>query len=252
MKTRSLLTAAFLGITLLAFGCAKGPAPTEPITATEPEAAAGPPSMPAPEQTPAATSEAPAPVTEAEAPSDALAAPASPPPAAVPAAAPASPPPAKAAAPAAAQPALAVQTPPAITPSSPAPAQVAAPAPKPATAPAPAAATAPATANVVDPGGVVEVGATKAGLTRVGPEECGNCHDAQFESWSQGPHASRKPPLDCEGCHGPGSEYEAKSVMKDPEKARAAGLVMPDKAFCGRCHKKGVNDDLMKKAHAHE
>jgi len=40
--------------------------------------------------------------------------------------------------------------------------------------------------------------------------------------------------------------------MKDPDKARAAGLVMPDKAFCGKCHKQGVNDDLMKKAHAHD
>ena len=30
--------------------------------------------------------------------------------------------------------------------------------------------------------------------------------------------------------------------MKDPAKAKAAGLVMPDKAFCGKCHKKGVDD----------
>lgn len=105
---------------------------------------------------------------------------------------------------------------------------------------------------MADPGGVVEVAATKAGLERIGSEECGDCHDVQFTSWSEGPHASRKPPLDCENCHGPGSEYKPKAVMKDPEKARAAGLVMPDKAFCAKCHKKGVNDEFMKKAHAHE
>ena len=98
----------------------------------------------------------------------------------------------------------------------------------------------------------MEVGATKPGLTRVGSDECGNCHDVQFTSWSEGPHAARKPPLDCESCHGAGSEYEKKAIMKDPDKARAAGMVMPDKAFCGNCHKKGVNDELMKKVHAHE
>lgn len=94
--------------------------------------------------------------------------------------------------------------------------------------------------------------ASKAGLKRIGAEECGDCHDVQFESWSKDKHAARKPPLDCEDCHGPGSEYKAKSVMKDADKARAAGLVIPDKAFCSKCHKTGVNDAFLKKAHAHE
>jgi hypothetical protein len=41
----------------------------------------------------------------------------------------------------------------------------------------------------------------------------------------------------CEACHGPGSDYKPGSVMKDPNAARAAGLVM-DKtpAACTRCH----------------
>jgi len=214
--------------------------------------------MSAAEQTPAETAGTPAPgteVTEAAAQPDAAAPAATPAPAPatapapVPAAAPANPPPAKAAAAAPAPSATATPAPAAVTPSSPAPAKAAAPPPQPVAAAEPAPA---ATASVVDPGGVVAVGATKAGLTRIGSEECGNCHDVQFTSWSEGPHASRKPPLDCEGCHGPGSEYESKTVMKDPDKARAAGLVMPGKDFCGRCHKKGVNDDLLKKAHAHE
>ena len=44
----------------------------------------------------------------------------------------------------------------------------------------------------------------------------------------------------------------AAAVMKDPAMARAAGLVMPDKAFCAKCHKKGVDDAFMGKAHAHD
>lgn len=41
----------------------------------------------------------------------------------------------------------------------------------------------------------------------------------------------------CESCHGPGSDYKPGSVMKDPNAARAAGLVM-DKSpeACTRCH----------------
>lgn len=96
------------------------------------------------------------------------------------------------------------------------------------------------------------VAATKPGLERVGADACGDCHDVQFESWAGSAHAGRTPPLDCEDCHGPGSQYKAKAVMKDPAKARAAGLVIPDKAFCAKCHKKGVDDAFLAKAHAHE
>jgi nitrate/TMAO reductase-like tetraheme cytochrome c subunit len=92
----------------------------------------------------------------------------------------------------------------------------------------------------------------KPGLKRIGADACGECHDVQQESWAKGGHAARKPPLDCEDCHGPGNEYKANSVMKSPDKARAAGLVTPDKAFCTQCHKTGVNDAFLKQAHAHE
>lgn len=109
-----------------------------------------------------------------------------------------------------------------------------------------------ATSSIADPGGAVAVAATKPGLERIGADACGDCHDVQFESWAESAHAGRTPPLDCEDCHGPGSEYKAKAVMKDPAKARAAGLVIPDKAFCAKCHKKGVDDAFLAKAHAHE
>ena len=93
---------------------------------------------------------------------------------------------------------------------------------------------------------------SKPGLKRIGADVCGECHDVQLQSVANDKHAARQPPLDCEECHGPGSGYKSKSVMKDPDKARAAGLVIPDKAFCSQCHKTGVNDAFLKKAHAHE
>ncbi len=40
----------------------------------------------------------------------------------------------------------------------------------------------------------------------------------------------------CESCHGPGSDYKKNSVMKDKEKAIAAGLIIPDEKTCVKCH----------------
>ncbi|MGE5275856.1 MAG: hypothetical protein ACM3SU_02570 [Acidobacteriota bacterium] len=106
--------------------------------------------------------------------------------------------------------------------------------------------------RVTDPGGPIAVAATKAGLTRIGAEKCKLCHKVQFASWVETAHAKRTPPLDCESCHGPGSEYKSPTVMKDPEKAKAAGLVMPTKAFCATCHSRDWKDDMLRKAHAHK
>ncbi len=125
----------------------------------------------------------------------------------------------------------------------------AAPATAPAAAPAPAR---PGGPEIADPGGDVAVSPAKAGLTRVGAEKCKLCHKAQYSSWATSAHARRAPPLDCEGCHGPGSEYKALTVMKDPAKAKAAGLVQPDAAFCGKCHKGKWDPALLGKAHAHK
>lgn len=141
---------------------------------------------------------------------------------------------------------------------SPAPVMTQAPAPAPApetkaTPPAPKpAAAAPAASPVSDPGGEVAVKPMKAGLSKVGTASCKMCHRVQFASWTETAHGKRTPPLDCEGCHGAGSEYKAITVMKDPAKAKAAGLVVPDAAFCATCHKRNWNDGMLKKAHAHK
>ena len=104
----------------------------------------------------------------------------------------------------------------------------------------------------MDIGGPVAVEAPKAGLSRIGSEKCKLCHKVQFASWAETAHAKRTPPLDCESCHGPGSEYKTMEGMKDPEKARAAGLVIPDRSFCQQCHGAAWSDDLLKQAHAHK
>jgi hypothetical protein len=96
------------------------------------------------------------------------------------------------------------------------------------------------------------VAATKPGLERVGADKCKLCHKAQHASWAASAHAKQTPPLDCESCHGPGSEYKTLLVMKDAAQAKAAGLVMPDKSLCVRCHVKNWNDGLLAKAHAHK
>jgi len=42
--------------------------------------------------------------------------------------------------------------------------------------------------------------------------------------------------VQCETCHGAGGDYLSLSVMKDMAKAKAAGLVMPTKELCVKCH----------------
>jgi hypothetical protein len=105
---------------------------------------------------------------------------------------------------------------------------------------------------ISDPGGEVAVKPANEGPSRVGVAACKMCHKVQFASWSETAHGKRTPPLDCESCHGPGSEYKAIAVMKDPAKAKAAGLVLPAAGFCSTCHKRNWNEGMLKKAHAHK
>lgn len=94
------------------------------------------------------------------------------------------------------------------------------------------------------------------GATPVGAESCKLCHRSLYRSWAATPHAqTRVPPggqdrcltchatdgrklpaVQCESCHGPGSDYSPPEVMIDPEKAEMAGLVRPSIVVCERCH----------------
>jgi cytochrome c553 len=95
-----------------------------------------------------------------------------------------------------------------------------------------------------------------AAPTAVGPEKCKMCHKVQYESWAASKHAAASPKLDCEGCHGPGSDYMKMSVMKDPAAAKTAGLIVPTQADCAKCHGKGkvpaMTDEAFAKVHAHK
>ncbi len=103
--------------------------------------------------------------------------------------------------------------------------------------------------------------ARTGGGSKVGPETCKACHPAAYDVWRNGPHArsldglpaqNRSDPrclschspdadeglsaITCESCHGPGRIYSAPYVMRDPELARAVGLVDPGEKSCLACH----------------
>jgi hypothetical protein len=79
------------------------------------------------------------------------------------------------------------------------------------------------------------------GATNVGAERCKLCHRDIYRSWAATPHANaapsdfeerclachatevgKLPAVQCEACHGPGSDYAQPEVMIDPEKAAMA------------------------------
>lgn len=95
----------------------------------------------------------------------------------------------------------------------------------------------------------------------VGPESCKACHPSAYETWATSAHARglaslpersrgdrrclscHAPDADdgiagvsCETCHGPGRLYSAPWVMRDPELARALGLLDPGARTCAGCH----------------
>ena len=65
---------------------------------------------------------------------------------------------------------------------------------------------------------------------------CLGCHAtaADVEPWERDPTFSIEDGMQCERCHGPGSEYV--DVMKDPEAAKKAGLRKLTPHDCALCH----------------
>jgi len=59
---------------------------------------------------------------------------------------------------------------------------------------------------------------------------------AQAEPWERDATFSIREGVQCEMCHGAGSEYMAKEVMMNREAAMNAGLRMPAKEHCLNCH----------------
>jgi YVTN family beta-propeller protein len=67
---------------------------------------------------------------------------------------------------------------------------------------------------------------------------CLGCHAtaAESEPWERDPAFRIEDGVQCEKCHGPGSEYMLEKVMKDPEAASRAGLRKFTKRDCAVCH----------------
>jgi YVTN family beta-propeller protein len=68
---------------------------------------------------------------------------------------------------------------------------------------------------------------------------CLGCHAtaADEEEWRRMPGFHVQDGLQCEKCHGPGSEYANAETMMDEIKAKANGLILPDKRSCMTCHR---------------
>lgn len=68
--------------------------------------------------------------------------------------------------------------------------------------------------------------------------KCLKCHVTAFgvDEKLLGPKHKIEEGVGCESCHGPGEDYMKMSVMKDREKAIAAGLLIPTEETCVRCH----------------
>ena len=69
--------------------------------------------------------------------------------------------------------------------------------------------------------------------------ECLECHVTGYKADKALTAALKvEDGVQCEACHGPGSDYKSIPVMKDKAKAEAAGLVLSvdDPKLCTQCH----------------
>lgn len=68
--------------------------------------------------------------------------------------------------------------------------------------------------------------------------QCLKCHTTAYgvDSSLLGDSFVATDGVQCEACHGAGGDYLSLSVMKDKAKAIAAGLVIPTRETCIKCH----------------
>jgi hypothetical protein len=77
---------------------------------------------------------------------------------------------------------------------------------------------------------------------------CLGCHTTAYdtEAWERDEAFRFEDGVQCERCHGPGSQYLDADVMRDSLRARQAGLLRPGEADCLVCHKeKGSHTALL-------
>jgi hypothetical protein len=92
---------------------------------------------------------------------------------------------------------------------------------------------------------VLGTDAAKAAAAKLGLEgnpqelgECLSCHTTAYgvDAAQIGKRFSVEDGVQCEACHGPGEDYKSMKIMKDPEAAKAHGLVVPTEKTCVTCH----------------
>jgi YVTN family beta-propeller protein len=68
---------------------------------------------------------------------------------------------------------------------------------------------------------------------------CLGCHatGTHAEDWEKDDTFHIEDGVQCEKCHGPGSEYMDAEIMADRQEAMAHGLIMPTRRDCMNCHK---------------
>jgi hypothetical protein len=68
-------------------------------------------------------------------------------------------------------------------------------------------------------------------------EVCLGCHTTGHgKALATGKTAADLQGVQCEACHGPGSDYRSLTVMKNKDEAIKKGLVMPTEKACLGCH----------------
>ena len=68
----------------------------------------------------------------------------------------------------------------------------------------------------------------------------------QWEEWERGEEFLIEDGIQCETCHGPGSEYIDEAVMRDRELAMQRGLRLPTERTCMICHSpKGSHEAVL-------
>jgi hypothetical protein len=69
-------------------------------------------------------------------------------------------------------------------------------------------------------------------------DKCLSCHSTGYGAAAEAfaETFDKTEGVGCEACHGPGSDYQKMSVMKDKDQSIAAGLVVPNAETCTGCH----------------
>ena len=90
----------------------------------------------------------------------------------------------------------------------------------------------------------------------VGADKCAKmCHKVEYTSWAASKHGTAAKKTECETCHGNRADYMKMAVMKDPVKAKEAGLIAkPTIQSCtATCHKPAeIKPEMLAKVHDHK